>query len=154
MQKEKNLQDIGIPSKCSDVKRNQENVKGWKDKLALHNLQSISLSMKMYLKHMMNSQNSAIKHNELTCKMGKKHSSMFHQREGISKHRERIHMPSSAIKQYKQKPQWDVLICWTVKTKVTNHKRQKWSPQRLWGGVEDADMTGERWVWCGDRWVW
>lgn len=58
-------------------------VKGWKDELALHNLQSKSLSMKVHSRCMVNSQNSAIKYKSFTHTMGTKHDPMSHQREGI-----------------------------------------------------------------------
>lgn len=58
---EKNLEDIGISANVQTLREIERMVKGWKDELASHNLQSKPLSMNVHSRYKMNSQNSAIK---------------------------------------------------------------------------------------------
>lgn len=59
---EKYLEDIGISANVQTLREIERMVKGWKDELALHNLQSKPLSMNVHSRYRMSSQNSAIKY--------------------------------------------------------------------------------------------
>lgn len=59
---EKYLEDIGISANVQTLREIERMVKGWKDELALHNLQSKPLSMNEHSRHRMSSQNSATKY--------------------------------------------------------------------------------------------